>query len=250
MKDMSGHSKWSTIKHKKGAADAARGKLFSKLIKEITIAARDGGGDLDGNSRLRLVVDKAKSQNMPQENINRAIKRGTGELAGVDYEEMVYEGYGPGGVAFYLEITTDNKNRTAAEIRSLFAKNGGNLGSSGCVSYMFVKKGLIHFESGEDEDTIIEIALDAGADDVESYANGVDVTTPPDKLHKVCDAFRKKNIEWESADLTMIPSTSTKITGKTAEQVLRLMDLFEEHDDVANVYANFDIDEAEMMALG
>ncbi|MFH1515314.1 MAG: YebC/PmpR family DNA-binding transcriptional regulator [bacterium] len=247
---MSGHSKWSTIKRKKGAADAARGQLFSKLIKEIIIAARDGGGDLETNSRLRLAVDKSKQSNVPAENIARAIARGTGELEGVSYEELVYEGYGPSGVAFYLEISTDNKNRTAAEIRSLFAKNNGNLGSSGCVSYMFVKKGLIHFESGADEDAIMEIALEAGADDVESDSTGIDVTTPPEKLHRILDHFIEKGIECDSAELTMIPSNSVKITGKTAEQVLKLMDMFEDHDDVANAYANFDIDEAELMALG
>ncbi|MCD6217593.1 YebC/PmpR family DNA-binding transcriptional regulator [bacterium] len=247
---MSGHSKWSTIKRKKGAADSARGKLFSKLTKEITIAARDGGGDIETNARLKLAVEKAKAGNMPNDNIARAINRGTGDMEGVNYEEMIYEGYGPGGIAFYLEITTDNKNRTAAEIRSLFSKNNGNLGSSGCVAYMFEKKGIIHFDPGADEDTIMEIALEAGADDVESDSTGIDVTTPPDMLHVVCDAFKKKEMEWESADLTMIPSNSIMITGKTAEQVLKLMDLFEDHDDVANVYANFDIDEAELLAMG
>ncbi len=247
---MSGHSKWSTIKRKKGAADSARGKLFSKLTKEITIAARDGGGDIETNARLKLAVEKAKAGNMPNDNISRAINRGTGDMDGVNYEEMVYEGYGPGGIAFYLEITTDNKNRTAAEIRSLFSKNNGNLGSSGCVAYMFVKRGIIHFDTGIDEDTIMEIALEAGADDVESDSTGIDVTTPPDMLHIICDAFKRNELEWESADLTMIPSNSIMITGKTAEQVLKLMDLFEDHDDVANVYANFDIDEAELLAFG
>ncbi len=247
---MSGHSKWSTIKRKKGAADAARGKLFSKLTKEITIAARDGGSDIESNARLKLAVEKAKAGNMPNDNISRAINRGAGDMDSVNYEEMVYEGYGPGGIAFYLEITTDNKNRTAAEIRSLFVKNGGNLGSSGCVAYMFEKKGIIHFDTGVDEDIIMEIALEAGADDVESDSTGIDVTTPPDMLHVVCDVFKQKELGWESADLTMIPFNSTMITGKTAEQVLKLMDLFEDHDDVANVYANFDIDEAELLAMG
>lgn len=247
---MSGHSKWSTIKRKKGTADAARGQLFSKLAKEISIAARDGGSDIESNARLKLAVDKAKAGNMPNDNIARAINRGTGDIDGVNYEEMVYEGYGPGGVAFYLEITTDNKNRTAAEIRSLFAKNHGNLGSSGCVAYMFEKKGTIHFDPSVDEDTIMEIALEAGAEDVESDGTGIDVTTPPDMLHIICDVFKGKELEWESADLTMITSNSIMITGKTAEQVLKLMDLFEDHDDVANVYANFDIDEAELLAMG
>lgn len=246
---MSGHSKWSTIKRKKGAADAARGRLFSKLTKEITIASRDGGGDIEANARLKLAVDKAKQGNMPNDNITRAISRGTGDAEGVNYEEMVYEGYGPGGVAFYLEITTDNKNRTAAEIRAIFAKNNGNLGSSGCVAYMFEKKGMIHFDNGAGEDTIMEIALEAGAEDVESDSNGIDVTTPPDMLHIVCDAFKAKEMQWESADLTMIHDNAIMITGKIAEQVLKLMEQFEDNDDVANVYANFDIDEAELDAL-
>ena len=247
---MSGHSKWSTIKRKKGAADVARGQLFSKLIKEITIAARDSGGDIDANPRLRIAVDKAKQNNMPNENINRAIARGTGDLEGVNYEEIVYEGYGPGGVAFYLEITTDNKNRTAAEIRSIFSKNGGNLGSSGCVAYLFQKKGVIVFDDGADEDTIMEIALDSGADDVESDGASIEVTTSPDRLNDVCNAFKDKGLKWESADLSMIPLNTIKITGKTAQHVLRLMDMFEDHDDVSNVYANFDIDEEELMAMG
>lgn len=246
---MSGHSKWSTIKRKKGAADAARGKLFSKMAKEITIAARDGGGDPEMNARLRLAIDKAKKNNMPNENITRAIKRGTGELGGAVLEQLTYEGYGPGGVAFFLDITTDNRKRTAADIRAIFSKNNGNLGSSGCVAYMFERKGLIHFDLGADEDKIMEIALDAGADDVESDKYGIDVTTPPDKLHNILNAFKENGIDWESADLTMIPNNSITVSGKTAEQVLRLMDMFEEHDDVSDVYANFDIDESEMMAL-
>ena len=245
---MSGHSKWASIKRKKGAVDQARGKLFSKLIKEITIAARDGGGDPEGNARLRLAIEKAKQSNMPNENINRAVKRGSGELGGAVYEQISYEGYGPGGVAFFLDITTDNKNRTAAEIRSIFSKNGGNLGASGCVSYMFEKKGLIHFDKSANEDAVIEVALDAGAEDVVSDGIGIEVTTTPDTLHQVLESFRKKNLKWESADLTMIPSSSIRVSGKTAEQVLRMMDLFEDHDDVANVFANFDIDEAEMLA--
>ena len=247
---MSGHSKWSTIKRKKGALDAARGKLFSKLIKEITIASRDGGGDLESNSRLRMAVEKGKANNMPADNITRAIARGTGDLEGVNYEELVYEGYGPAGVAFYLEITTDNKNRTAAEIRALFVKNNGNLGSNGCVSYMFDKRGLIHFEPGADEDTIMEIALEAGADDVESDSTGIDVTTPPDKLHSVLEHFKEKEIEFESAELTMIPLNLITVTGSDVAPVIRLMDQFEDNDDVANVYANFDITEAELLALG
>lgn len=246
---MSGHSKWASIKRKKGAADAARGKLFSKLNKEITLAAREGGGDPDGNARLRLAIEKAKQNNMPNENIHRAVKRGTGEIGGAVYEQMTYEGYGPGGVAFFVEVTTDNKNRTAAEIRSIFSKNGGNLGSNGCVSYMFIKKGFIHFEKGVDEDSIMEIALDGGAEDVASDAEGIDVYTAPDELHDVIRAFEKKNLEWESADLIMIPTSSIKVSGKTAEQVMRLMDMFEEHEDVSHVYSNFDIDVAEMLAF-
>jgi len=246
---MSGHSKWASIKHKKGAVDAAKGKLFSKLNKEITVAARDGGGDPESNSRLRLAIEKAKQNNMPNDNINRAVKRGTGEIGGAIYEQTTYEGYGPGGVAFFIEVTTDNKNRAAAEIRSIFTKNGGNLGSNGCVAYMFVKKGLIHFDKGTNEDKIMEIALDAGAEDVVSDATGIDVLTVPDELHDVMQAFEGRNLEWESADLTMIPSSSHKVTGKIAEQVLRMMDMFEDHDDVSHVYSNFDIEMAEMLAF-
>ena len=246
---MSGHSKWASIKHKKGAVDAARGKLFSKLIKEITVAARDGGGDPEGNPRLRLAIEKSKQSNMPNENISRAVKKGTGEIGGAIYEQVTYEGYGPGGVAFYVEVTTDNKNRTAAEIRSIFAKNGGNLGSSGCVSYMFIKKGLIHFDRGTNEDRIMEIALEAGAEDIVSDSTGIDVLTAPDELHRVMQAFENSDIEWESADLTMTPTTSIKVAGKTAEQVLRMMDMFEDHDDVSHVYSNFDIEMAEMLAF-
>jgi YebC/PmpR family DNA-binding regulatory protein len=246
---MSGHSKWSTIKRKKGAADAARGKLFSKIIKEIMVASREGGGDPETNNRLRIAIDKAKTANMPNENISRAIKRGTGELGGAAYEQCVYEGYGPGGVAFYLEITTDNKNRTASDIRAIFSKNGGNLGSSGCVAYMFEKKGVIHFDSSLSEDAIMEIALDSGADDVRADSFGIEVTTSPDSFHVVLNAFSDKGITWESADMEMIPGSTIRVTGKTAQQVLKLMDFFEEHDDVSNVYANFDIDEAEMMSM-
>jgi len=246
---MSGHSKWSTIKRKKGAADAKRGKVFTKLIKEITIAARIGGGNPEGNPRLRAAILDAKAENMPKENIERAIKKGTGELEGSAYEEITYEGYGPGGVAIMAEIMTDNKNRTAAEIRHIFTKNGGNLGNPGSVSRLFSKKGTIVYEKGSvDEDKLMEIALDAGAEDMTEDDNNLVITTDPKSFYAVKEEIDKRADlpKYLVAELSMIPQTTVRVTGKDAEQTLRLVEMLEESDDVQNVYANFDIPEEEI----
>lgn len=241
---MSGHSKWSSIKHKKAARDAKRGKVFTKLIKEITIAARLGGGDLNANPRLRTAVATAKAQSMPNDNIDRAIKKGTGEIGGGQLEQITYEGYGPGGVALILDVFTDNRNRTVSEIRFILSKHGGNLGESGCVAWMFKKRGVIMVEKGAaDEDRLIELALEAGADDVVADADGFQVLTTPDRFSAVRDALEKAQIPMASAEVTMNPENTVKVTGHQAEQVLKLMEDLEDHDDVQSVSANFDIDE-------
>ena len=242
---MSGHNKWSTIKHKKGKMDAKRGKLFTKLIREITTAAREGGGDPDGNPRLRAAVLAARAANMPADNISKAIQRGTGELPGVAYEEVVYEGYGPGGVAIMLEVLTDNRNRTTAEIRHLFSKFGGNLGESGCVSFLFKKQGYLMVpREGTDEDTVMEAALEAGAEDfIAEDEDLFEIYTAPEDLHKVKGMLEDREIAVEEAKLAMVPSTQVRLEDKRADQMIRLMDAFEDQDDVQNVWANFDIDE-------
>ncbi|MDK2897182.1 MAG: hypothetical protein PWP04_1302 [Candidatus Atribacteria bacterium] len=239
---MSGHSKWSQIKHKKAKTDLARGKAFSKLIRLITVSAREGGGNLENNSRLRLVVQKAREMNMPQENIEKAIKKGTGELEGVNYEEVAYEGYGPGGVAIMVEATTDNRNRTTAEIRHLFNKHGGSLGESGCVSWVFERKGLISFERGKvDEEEIMMIAIEAGAEDVRTGETTLDIITAADDFEKVRAAIDQQGLEYAVAQVTMIPKTTVNLDEQQARQVLKLIDLLEDHDDVQDVYANFEI---------
>jgi YebC/PmpR family DNA-binding regulatory protein len=244
---MSGHSKWHSIKHKKAARDAKRGKLFTKLIKEITIAARLGGGDLNANPRLRTAVTAAKAQSMPNDNIDRAIKKGTGELGGGQLEQIAYEGYGPGGVAIIAEVLTDNRNRVVAELRFIFSRHGGNLGETGCVAWMFKRRGVITIDkSAADEDRLIELALDAGADDVVSDDDSYQVMTPVEKFGAVRDAIERARIPIASADLTMVPENTIKVTGHTAQQVLKLMEELEDHEDVQGVSANFDMDEEEM----
>ncbi len=240
---MSGHSKWSTIKRKKGAADAKRGKIFTKLIKEITVAARIGGGDAGANPRLRSAIGTAKSENMPKENIERAVKKGTGELEGTVYDEITYEGYGPGGVAILVDCMTDNKNRTVADIRHFFAKSGGNLGESGCVSWMFDKKGsLLVDKSVVSEDKLLDIVLDAGAEDVAEEENEFQVVTVPDDFSAVLEALESENIPLIESSVSMIPKNVIEIIDeKTAKQVLTLLEKLEDHEDVQNVYANFDI---------
>ncbi len=244
---MSGHSKWSSIKHKKAERDARRGKVFTKLIKEITIAARLGGGDLNSNPRLRTAVATARGQSMPNDNIDRAIKKGTGELGGNQLEQVTYEGYGPGGVAVILDVLTDNRNRVVAELRFMFSRHGGNLGEAGCVAWMFKKRGVIAVEKGAvDEDRLIEIALEAGADDVSSDSDSFEVMTPADKFAAVRDALEKAGIPMAHAEVTMLPENTVKVSGHTAEQVLKLVEELEEHDEVQGVASNFDIDEQEM----
>ncbi len=242
---MSGHSKWSTIKHKKAATDAKRGKIFTKLIKEITVAARLGGGDPSANPRLRAAIDSAKSQNMPKSNIERAIKKGTGELEGVSYEEITYEGYGPGGVAVLVETITDNRQRTVAEVRHLLSKRGGNMGEPGSVSWVFEKKGLVVIEKDKvDEETLMDVALEAGADDIRDEGSEWEVETAPEALPAVRDAIKEAGIEIISAEVSMVPSNTVKLEDeKQAKQMLLLMEALEENDDVQNVYANFDIPE-------
>lgn len=247
---MSGHSKWSTIKRKKGAADAKRGKVFTKIIKEIMVAARMGGGDINANPRLRTAVLAAKAENMPRDNIDRAIKKGTGELEGVNYEEITYEGYGPGGVAMLVEVMTDNKNRTVAEVRHTFAKQNANLGEGGCVSWMFEKKGLISLDKvGVDEDRLIEVALDSGALDVKDAGKEFDVTTPPGVFETVKKKLEESGLKPTYAEITMVPQSTVRLTGKEAEQMLKLMESLEDLDDVQKVYGNFDIPDEEMERL-
>jgi YebC/PmpR family DNA-binding regulatory protein len=247
---MSGHSKWSQIKRKKGATDAKRGQVFTKLIKEITIAARIGGGDPEGNPRLRTAIAAAKAENMPKDNIDRAIKKGTGELEGVSYDEFLYEGYGPGGAAVLIEVMTDNKNRTTAEIRHIFSKSSGNLGEAGCVAWMFEKKGYIVVEKGAvDEEQLMEVALDAGADDIKEDEKEFEVVTDPGAFEGVKQALDKAGIQYVLAEVTMHPQSVVQLEGKNAEQMLRLMEQLEDHDDIQQVYANFDIPEGVMEQL-
>jgi YebC/PmpR family DNA-binding regulatory protein len=245
---MSGHNKWSTIKHKKGATDAKRGKLFSKIIKEITIAARFGGGDADGNPRLRTAVNAARTANMPKENVDRAIKRGTGEIEGVNYEEITYEGYGPGGVAVMVETLTDNKNRTVAEIRHIFEKYNGSLGETGGVSWIFKKQGVVEVDGASlDEDEVMEVALESGAQDVKKEGGTYEITTDPSDLEVVRGAVEAKGWKLELYEITMIPQNTVKLEGKKAEQMLKMMDALDDNDDMQRVFANFDISEEEML---
>lgn len=243
---MSGHNKWSSIKHKKGAADAKRGKIFSKLIKEITVAARMGGGDPDTNPRLRLALNSAKAQNMPKDNFERAIKKGTGELEGVNYEEIVYEGYGPAGVAVLVECLTDNKNRSIADIRHIFAKAGGNVGTDGCVAWMFDKKGLISVSKEScDEETLMELALDAGAEDIKEETGSFDIIMAPEDFEAVKDVVDAEDINYELAEITMIPQNLAKVEGSQADQMIKFMQALDDSDDVQKFYTNADIpDEA------
>jgi YebC/PmpR family DNA-binding regulatory protein len=239
---MSGHSKWANIKHRKGKMDAIRGKITTKISREITVAARAGGADPAGNMRLKLALQKAKENNVPKENIQRAIQKGVGTLEGGNYEEIIYEGYGPGGVAVLLEIMTDNRNRTAADIRHLFAKHGGNLGEAGCVSWMFDKKGLfIVDKAGVSEEDIMLLALEAGAEDIKSEGDEYEIITAPDDWEQVRAALEAAKVVTASAQITMVPQTTVEIAGDDAVKMLKLMDALEEHDDVQEVYSNFDI---------
>ncbi|MCD6561934.1 MAG: YebC/PmpR family DNA-binding transcriptional regulator [Deltaproteobacteria bacterium] len=247
---MSGHSKWSSIKHKKGAADAKRGKIFTRLIKEITVAARIGGGDPDGNPRLRTAIAAAKSENMPKENIERAIKKGTGELEGVSYEEISYDGYGPGGVAVLVDCLTDNKNRAVAEVKHLFERYGGNLGEPGCVSWLFEKKGLIVIDKDEvDEEQLMELALESGAEDVIDEESVFEVVTGPSDFESVKKAIEDSKISYSVAEISMIPKNLVKVEGKKAKQMLNLMQCLEDNEDVSHVYSNFDVSDETMEAL-
>jgi len=245
---MSGHSKWHTIKHKKGAIDAKRGKIFTKMIKEITVAARTGGsGDVDSNARLRKAVNDAKAQNMPNDTIDRAIKRGMGELEGVNYDEITYEGYGIGGVAVLVETMTDNRNRTVAELRHIFSKNGGNLGEAGSVAWMFDKKGYIVVDkAAKSEDELFEIVIEAGADDMQDEGDVFEIFTTPDNFEAVNEAIKKAGIEPQAAEVSMIPQNYIALTGNDARQMMKLYDAIDDNEDVQKVYANFDIDESEM----
>ena len=247
---MSGHSKWSTIKHKKGKEDARRGKIFTKLIKEITVAARMGGGDPGGNPRLRSAILAAKAENMPKENIDRGIKKGTGELPGVSYEEAIFEGYGPGGVAVLVEILSDNRKRTVADIRHVFSKNAGNLGEAGCVSWMFDKKGLIVFEKNKvDEEKLMDLALEAGAQDVRETDKEYEVIAGPSDFERVKKQLEEAKLTPSYAEVGMVPQSTIRLTGKEAQQMLRLMESLEDSEDVQHVYANFDIADEEMEQL-
>jgi YebC/PmpR family DNA-binding regulatory protein len=247
---MSGHSKWATIKHKKGALDAKRGKIFTRLIKEVTIAAKQGGGDPDGNPRLRGAIAAAKAENMPADNIKRAIQRGTGELEGVNYEEITYEGYGPGGVAVIVDVLTDNKNRAVSEVRHAFTKNGGNLGESNSVSWMFTKKGVIVVaKDAASEDKLTEIVLEAGGDDLADEGDNWEILCDPKEFENVVAALKNAKITPEHAEVTMISSTYTKLEGTTANQMMRLLETLEDLDDAQNVYSNFDM-ESQAVAAG
>ena len=246
---MSGHSKWHTIKHKKGAADAKRGKIFTRLIKELTVAARAGGGDPDMNPRLRTIIAEAKASNMPRENIDRAIRRGTGEEPGVSYEEIMYEGYGPGGVAMLVQTLTDNKNRTVGEIRFIFGKYNGNLAAENSVAWMFSRKGQVVVEKEKaDEEKLLNAALEAGADDVNDDGSVWEVVSAPEVFEAVRDAIKALGVEIGSAEVAMLPKNTVKVEGKEAQQMLRLMEAIEDHDDVQHVWANFDIEEKEIEA--
>lgn len=238
---MSGHSKWATIKRKKAALDAKKGKIFTKLIKEITIAARQGGGDPDGNPRLRLAIDNAKSQNMPADNIERAIKKATGELEGVSYNELTYEGYGPAGIAIMVEVATDNKNRTVAEVRHLFSKHGGSLGETGSVAWMFDRKGIITIpKQGKTEDDILAIVLDAGADDLQTEEDFFEISTSVENFESVRKALLQNNLQIENASLQWVAKNLIKVSGEDAEKVMKLIDAIEDCDDVQNVYTSAD----------
>ena len=239
---MSGHSKWATIKHAKGAADAKRGQMFTKFIKEISIAARMGGGDPNGNPRLRTAILKARAANMPKDNIERAIKKGTGELGGASYEELLYEGYAPGGVAVLVEVLTDNKNRAAANVRNLFSKNGGNLGATGSVAYMFNRKGVIEYDAEVvSEEKLMEEALEAGAEDIQTEGGIITVTTDPNDSASVLEALQEKGFESVSAEISMVPATYMSLEAETIRKVLKMVERLEEDDDVQNVYTNLDI---------
>ncbi len=247
---MSGHSKWSSIKHKKGAADAKRGKIFSRLIKEVTVAARLGGGDPVGNPRLRSAIQAAKAENMPKDNIERAIKKGSGALEGTSYEEANYEAYGPGGVAVLIDCLTDNKNRTVADIKHIFDRHGGNIGEPGCVCWMFEKKGLIVFEKDDvDEERLLELALEAGAEDVKEQDTEFEVITEPTDFEPVKEAFNNAGLNYILSEMSMIPQNTVCLEGKKAQQMLALMEALEDHDDISHVYANFDIPDNIMEAM-
>lgn len=239
---MSGHSKWSTIKHKKAANDKKRGKIFTKILRELTIAAKLGGGDPDSNPRLRTAVLKAREANMPKDNIERAIKKGTGEQDNVNYEEFTYEGYGPDGVAIFMDIMTDNKNRTASDVRSIMTKSGGNLGANGCVAYMFDKKGVLIFDKKViDEEKAMEVGIDAGADDISSDDDTVEITSAPEDFENVLKAFEDKGIAHISAEITMVPNTYQDLHTEKIDKILNLIDKLEDLDDVQNVYTNLNI---------
>ncbi len=239
---MSGHSKWATIRHKKGAMDAKRGKLFTKLIKEITVSARLGGGDIEANPRLRTAVSKARINNMPKENIDRAIKKGTGELEGVDYIEIRYEGYGPGGVAIMVDALTDNRNRTASDVRSIFSKGGGNLGENGCVSYLFQRKGIIAYDAEQySEDDVLEKALDAGAEDVETSGGSVEVSCAPEQFNQVLEVMQAAGFEHRYAEISNIPDATVELDHEKTAKALKLVETLDDHDDVQSVSSNLEI---------
>jgi YebC/PmpR family DNA-binding regulatory protein len=246
---MSGHSKWASIKHKKGAIDAKRGKVFTRLIKEISVAARMGGGDPGGNPRLRQAVLAARAENMPKDNIERAIKKGTGELEGMSFEEVSYEAYGPGGVALLIDCLTDNKNRTVADLKYIFDRHGGNIGSPGCVSWIFEKKGVIAFDKGKiEEEKLLDVALDAGAEDVSQSGDQFEVVMKPNDFEKIKKAFDSLGLKYSLAEISMIPQKTVRLEGKKAEQMLNLMEALEDNDDINHVYANFDIPDEVMEA--
>lgn len=250
---MSGHSKWAQVKHKKAVVDAKKGKIFTKIVKEISVAARLGGGDTEGNPRLRVAIDKAKEVNMPQENIKRAIMKGTGELPGVSYEESIYEGYGPGGTAILLEVLTDNKNRTVSEIRHIMTKHDGNLGEAGCVAWMFNKKGYVLVEKTKiDEDSMMSVALEAGAEDMKNDPgeDSYEIITTPEDMNKVKASLEAAGISPSFAEITMLPKSYVALDGKSAEVMIRLVEALEDHEDVQNVYTNFDITEEVMAKVG
>lgn len=242
---MSGHSKWHSIKHKKAATDSKRGRIFTRLIKEMTVAARSGGGDLDSNPRLRLVVNTAKASNMPAENIKRAIMRGTGELPGISYEEMNYEGYGPGGAAIFMRALTDNRNRTVAELRHILSKNGGNLGETGCVAWMFDRKGYFVVEkAGASEETLLDLILNHGGDDLREDGDNYEIFSGPESFEPLKTALETAGIPVAAAEVSMVPQNYVKLEGKEAQTMLKLMEALEDQEDVQNVWSNFDIDEA------
>ena len=244
---MSGHSKWHSIKHKKAAADSRRGRIFTRLIKEMTVAARMGGGDVDANPRLRLVVSAAKAANMPAENIKRAIMRGTGELPGVSYEDVNYEGYGPGGAAIFMRTLTDNRNRTVAELRHILSKSGGNLGESGCVAWMFDRKGYFVIEkSTAGEEKLLELVLNHGAEDMREDGDNFEILTAPESFETVRAALESENIPTIAAEVSMMPQNYVKLEGKNAQTMLKLVEALEDHEDIQNVWSNFDIDESEI----